>query len=66
MAKIPQRKILDESEFTIIGNIVEAYSIHLVTFPIKSKEEQTKFLAEFGKDMNTLLIALYEWIHKDD
>ena len=66
MTKIPQRKIKNENEFLTIGDIMNEYSIHLKFFPKKSKEEQNKFFIEFGKDVNTLTLALFEWIHKDD
>ena len=66
MAKIPQRKIKDESEFISIAKAINEYSEDLKRFSTMSASEQNNLLIEFGKDANTLTLALFEWIHKDD
>ena len=63
---IPQRKVNNENEFIYLGDTLNIYGEDLKKFPKMSKEEQNKFLIEFGKDTNTLTLQLFEWIHKDD
>lgn len=66
MTKIPTRKIRDESEFISIAKVISEYSEDLKTFPNISVLEQNNLLIEFGKDANTLTLALFEWIHRND
>jgi len=64
--KIPTKKLNEESEFEHVADIYGQYMEALKKFPNKSQEEQQEFLVGFGKDMNTLLLVLYEWIHRND
>jgi len=66
MTKIQQRKVKDESEFISIAKAISEYSEDLKIFPKMPVSEQNKLLVELGKDTNTLVLILFEWIHRND